>query len=304
VGSREELERGAVEIELREWREGDLDWLVGLLTSWDPRDTADSIRSRMTSGRSSRTRYVACVDRVAVGYASHRLPSADESVAVALVLVEPSARAQGVGSRLFRRVSEDFGPHPVLCVVPDDDDRSLAVAQRWGFEPTLRTGVRRLALGSLPPEPERREGISVRTVVDRDLAASDLDPEPLLRASSTNPEASDGLPFALGYVRQSNPGFLWVVAVEADEPVACCLVDVTDSDVAEVLFTGVAPAARRRGLGRLVKEHAHAEAFARGARSLVADNDERNLAVVALNESLGYRRTGGEVSMVRSPAVR
>jgi GNAT superfamily N-acetyltransferase len=70
-----------------------------------------------------------------------------------------------------------------------------------------------------------------------------------------------------------------------------------------VLFTGVEPSARRRGLGRLVKEHAHAEAHARGARSLVTDNDERNVAVVALNESMGYRRAGGEWSMVRAPAA-
>jgi GNAT superfamily N-acetyltransferase len=291
-----------MDLELRSWHEDDLDWLVGLLTSWDPRDSADSIRTRMAAGGATRTRHVACLDGVAVGYASHRLPSADETVSVALVLVDPASRGRGVGGRLFRAVSQDFGMHRVLCVVPDHDETSFAVARAWGFEATLHTGVRRLDLGARPPEPQPRGGIAVRVVADRDLAAADLDPEPLLRASGTNPEAADGLPFALDYVRQSNPAFVWVVAEEAGAPVACCLIDVEDTDVAEVLFTGVAPTARRRGLGRLVKEHAHAAAYARGARSLVTDNDERNLAVVALNESMGYRRTGGEWSMVRPPA--
>jgi RimJ/RimL family protein N-acetyltransferase len=53
-------------------------------------------------------------------------------------------------------------------------------------------------------------------------------------------------------------------------------------------FTGVAPAARGRGLGLALKLAAIRRARELGGRRLVADTSPGNAAMLALNERLGY----------------
>jgi RimJ/RimL family protein N-acetyltransferase len=61
-----------------------------------------------------------------------------------------------------------------------------------------------------------------------------------------------------------------------------------------VMYTGVGPAHRRRGLARAAKTRLHTEVATRGARSIETTNEASNTAIRALNEALGYRPTEGE----------
>ena len=54
-------------------------------------------------------------------------------------------------------------------------------------------------------------------------------------------------------------------------------------------YTGVDPAFRGRGLGRLAKQHLHHQAAALGVRRMFTDNEENNHGIRRVNAALGYR---------------
>ena len=60
--------------------------------------------------------------------------------------------------------------------------------------------------------------------------------------------------------------------------------------LAEVEFTATHPDLRRQGLARLAKLESMRRAAARGVRRIVTENGEANAPMLALNESLGFRR--------------
>lgn len=64
------------------------------------------------------------------------------------------------------------------------------------------------------------------------------------------------------------------------------------ADEAEILTLAVAPAERRRGVGRRLVEAATARAAEAGARSLFLEVAEDNAAAVALYQACGFRPAG------------
>lgn len=61
-------------------------------------------------------------------------------------------------------------------------------------------------------------------------------------------------------------------------------------DEAHVRLLGVAPAARRRGVGRLLMEHCISVARAHGKHRLTVNTGDRNVAAQALYEGMGFVR--------------
>lgn len=64
------------------------------------------------------------------------------------------------------------------------------------------------------------------------------------------------------------------------------------ADTAEILTIGVVPAARRRGLARLMLAHLLGEVAGRGAREVFLEVRTDNLAAITLYESDGFVRVG------------
>lgn len=87
------------------------------------------------------------------------------------------------------------------------------------------------------------------------------------------------------------PGCFAATGGRDDAPAALALARVA-ADQAELLTLGVRPAARRRGLGRLVlRELAH-EAAVRGARTLFLEVSERNRPALDLYRGAGFAAVG------------
>jgi GNAT superfamily N-acetyltransferase len=291
-------------LELRDWRDNDVDWWVGLRYSWYPVMGHDHLR-RMASGtvRPWLHRSVAIERGRRLGFAGV-MSSPGDSPDSTLVLVEPSARGCGVGHALVSGVLEGYGANPLAVVMPDHDATALAVAQHWGFELRSHSIEAALDLTAGVPVPTPRPDLRVRVIADEDLEAEGLDVDPLLLASSTHPEATE-----LGWImlRQDFaamfPHLLWVVAEVCDVPAAVTCADPQDGEDWCVCYTGVDPAFRGRGLARVVKEHLHHYAAARGAARLLTDNEERNGPIRLLNEEMGFIAGSGEYRLIRPGCI-
>jgi GNAT superfamily N-acetyltransferase len=124
----------------------------------------------------------------------------------------------------------------------------------------------------------------------------------VLSESETHPEAVElGWRHTVPDFERMFPSIVWVLVEEEGVPVAVASMQRQDDEAWLVVYTGVMPSHRGRGLARLVKEQLHALAASRGARALVTDNEARNTGILAVNRALGYQRIGGELRLIRTP---
>ena len=93
----------------------------------------------------------------------------------------------------------------------------------------------------------------------------------------------------------------WFLLRERGEPVAVLLLSRTgvEGDAAELVYLGLVPAARGRGLGDLVMRHALEVAAAGGARSLALAVDAGNAPALKLYHRHGMRRVGSKLALLR-----
>ena len=77
----------------------------------------------------------------------------------------------------------------------------------------------------------------------------------------------------------------------------------TAGDEAEILSIGVAPPARRRGVGRRLMHDVIARLPAYGAAALFLEVDEGNEPALALYERLGFRQVGRREAYYRAPGA-
>lgn len=210
---------------------------------------------------------------------------------VAAVVVTAACRGSGIGHALHTALeaAAPTGTTEVRSRVYDDDARSLAVAEHWGYRRDEHEIFSRLDLGDIAA-PDLPEGVTVTTHHDfrpPDAAAVDQ----MLDASQTNPERETLGVFDLGRLQAAvakDETPLLVVTRFHDAPVALSTLTVT-GDLAYVGYTGVDPAFRGRGLAKLTKQAIHAEARAAGARVCMTTNEEHNLGIRRINAEMGYR---------------
>ncbi|MBI1200758.1 MAG: ribosomal-protein-alanine N-acetyltransferase [Phenylobacterium sp.] len=88
----------------------------------------------------------------------------------------------------------------------------------------------------------------------------------------------------------SGPG-VYAFLVAGDDPMGFVLCRAAAGE-AEVLTVGVAPWARRRGIGAALMTAAVAAARTAGAQAMFLEVDADNAAALALYESLGFERAG------------
>ncbi len=81
-----------------------------------------------------------------------------------------------------------------------------------------------------------------------------------------------------------------MIVVRGGEPVAHCLMAVDlDGRRARNEGTGTARDHRRRGLATLAKLAAIRWAVEHGIETIITDNSEQNVGMLAINERLGFR---------------
>jgi GNAT superfamily N-acetyltransferase len=232
----------------------------------------------------------------------YRAPNSPPGTVFAFVGVDGDAEGRGVGGALEAALGSDLPPWVTAAMtqVDRDDARSLEVAGHWGFTPievsvTSRAALRTSARPALPAD--------VTPEVSPTLEFGDEDDvERMLDVSQTNPEREHGLLMTLAGLRAmaSEGGAAPTgVILRVDGRPAAITYALTARDEAQVVYTGVDPALRGRGLARLAKEVLHAELAAAGARTCVTNNADDNPGIRHVNDSLGYRPTDVAVFLRR-----
>ena len=289
---------------LRPWGDDDVDWWVESMLAWRPEWSGDELRQRAASGRYALRTVAEGPDGPRLGSATVLRPLGITSHLGLTLVVSPEHRGQGVGTALWRDLEPRVDGLHLLTGMPGSDDRALRSARRYGFD-VVSVSIESeldLSIGALDPAPY--PGIDVAVFLGRELESSGLDIDGLLSRAQTNPEATDlGWQFTVDEFLRMTPAPVWVVLLERGQPVAVALADESGRQRWDVYFTGVDPRERGRGLGRLVKQHLHVVAASRGARVIGTGNEERNVAVRALNASLGYVVVGTDVRLRRPGAA-
>ncbi len=218
------------------------------------------------------------------------------------VFVRRDAEGRGLGGRIHAelRAAVDPGAGQLRTRVYGDDERSLAVARRWGFSAEQHSVTSRADLTTLE-EPATPAGVTVEPCPLLQFGDADA-VERMLAASQTNPEAAHGLVMTLatlaGFVF---PGEVPVGALTRVDgrPAAISHGGLTEG-ILHLTYTGVDPAHRGRGLARVTKEHVHWYAAQQGATHSHTDNEEHNAGIRHVNEQLGYRPAYGVYVMTQA----
>jgi len=189
--------------------------------------------------------------------------------------------------------------------VYDDDDQSLAVAQHWGYEIVSHGIESRLSAADLEPLGPVPSGLRLDYIPESDLTdAQIIALDDLITRAATHPEAVElGWHIGVADYRRMFPGNVWSLIWDSEQPVALSTSQPEADNPWPILFTAVDPSYRGRGLAKLVKQNLHIRAAAAGAETFITWNEERNVDVRKLNESLGYVKTGGEFRLKRPPRV-
>ena len=215
-----------------------------------------------------------------------------EGAAFAMVSTHADLGGRGLGSRLFSAMLadlEDDVNRLVTCVLADDQV-SLAVARHWGFQ-EAQLSITTSVFLTRTAAPELIADVTIE--VCDDLAFDDDEAvDAMLLATQTNPESELGLTLRLASLRETPaPGQRPVAVLTRFEgrPAAISFA-VADADQMHVVYTGVDPELRGRGLGLLTKQVLHTHARDLGIRIALTDNDECNTGMRRVNDQLGYTR--------------
>jgi GNAT superfamily N-acetyltransferase len=265
----------------------------------------DTVVGGLTGAMTLDAFVVAVEDARPVGWAfTGNIPGTPVGHRSVYVVVALGHEGRGVGRALFSRVlaSVPAGSDQLRSRVFDDDERGLAVAEHWGFEVTQRSIASTLLLeaGSGPEPPE---GVVLEP--SDDLVFTDEDAvEAMFAASQTNPEATTSHVMTLGEIREYVfPGErpLGCLARVGGVPAALTFVIVApDGKTGNVVYTGVDPRFRGRGLGKLVKHEVQHRARSWGVERFVTENEENNHGIRALNADMGYVVLWGVYRMRRT----
>jgi len=217
--------------------------------------------------------------------------------------VLPEARGHGLGRRLSEVVEEhvvSLGVDSVLSdVTGDPAGDAFLEARGYAFERLDRISVldpRTVDLGELAD----RE----RAAADAGYALTSLKAiEDLHALYELDLESSDDMPGGTGTHTMTFPDWetsllrmpdlhagASAIVTRDGQPVALSLLSVDlDSRRARTEETGTARAHRRQGLATLAKLATIRRAAELGIESMLTDNAEANVGMLAINERLGYR---------------
>jgi GNAT superfamily N-acetyltransferase len=224
--------------------------------------------------------------------------------------VENAMRRRGVGAALWERLALELTGRSaeVVGLWSGDATACQAFITKRGFVEVGRMYQQVIAVAAAPlPTPAaedqvRAMGITITTLAALRDAVGDLaleaawdlhsacrlefvtlgraTPEPFPGWVAWNITDKDALPDA-HFIALDGPRYVGVCSLRRDS-----------DDTLQIGLTGVLPAYRRRGLGRLLKLRAHAWARAKGFSEIHTTTTNANAAMLALNDELGYPIVG------------
>lgn len=234
-----------------------------------------------------------------VGYGNVYLPDPEQEAPRVRITVQvpPDQRRQGIGGALADAIIAEAARAGAasLLIVVRDDDASKEFATERGFVIGRRMSSSSADLSAVPEPLPAPDGLRV---VDYDQ----VEPRQIWLASTA---VADGDPSGLS---DSPPYDEWLAAqwdhpdlrrdlsvAVLDGDTVLSFVTTTADPERRVIWsnlTGTIPAARGRGLAKVVKSTALARARDAGFVTAHTGNDAGNAPMLAVNEWLGYRVTG------------
>jgi GNAT superfamily N-acetyltransferase len=257
--------------------------------------TARGIEAELRSSR-RRVALIAVDGSDVVGYGNVYLPDEGEQAPRVRISVQvpPDLRKRGIGGALAEAICAEAakaGAASLLVVVADDAE-SKEFATRRGFTIGRRLGHSSADLSAVPSPAPAPEGLRV---VDYEQ----VDPHELWLAVAA---VADGDPSGLS---QRPPYDEWLatewshpdlrrdlsVAVLDGDTVVSFVTTTADPDRRVIWsnLTGTIPAARGRGLAKVVKSAALTRARDAGFVTALTGNDAANAPMLAVNKWLGYQ---------------
>ena len=230
---------------------------------------------------------------------------------LAWIGVRPECQRRGIGSRLFETILHGlrpFNPIALRSTATEDRTQSKHFLEQRGFKEVIRDVRSELNVQSFDLSRFSRledrfhaDGIQIRTLPeliddpDRNQKLYDLDWELSLSvpgdlAAGIGRRGLDQyVEYAITGPYALPEGFF--VAVKGDEYIGLSHVLSREKGVSLYQgLTGVKPQYRRLGIGLALKARAIAYAKVTGHITIVAENDAKNIPMLALNERLGYIR--------------
>jgi GNAT superfamily N-acetyltransferase len=235
----------------------------------------------------------------------------DDLVGTAGVLIRPDQRCAvfadparpGADAALLAAVAADLH-RDLYAWAAGDDAEALARYQRLGFAEHRREG--RYLIPTDPEVTGLRDAPVPDGVTVTSAAGADTDRLRLLDDDlRQDVPGSDGWRWdAEGFRAETfSPAFdpaTYLVAVDAASGGYAGLARVWANQAGPRLgLIAVLPPYRRRGLARALLGQAFGVLHERGQASVTAEVDDTNIASVTLLTSLGARRTGSEVELLR-----
>ncbi len=219
----------------------------------------------------------------------------DSPLAYLTIRVVRERRRHGVGTELYRGASKHargLAKTEAMVVVRADDHDSLAFYGTRGFEERGRMQDVVLDLASAEAAVAAPCGIEIVPVTEATERGAYA---VALEADADIPAAT---PLVTGTFEQWHERHfgdlalreLSFVALESGRVVGYAILGRHSSDTADHWMTGVARAARGRGVASALKQAQIAAAKAAGWAFLRTQNDLGNEAMRAVNEKLGYER--------------
>ncbi|MBD3942489.1 GNAT family N-acetyltransferase [Microbacterium sp. NEAU-LLC] len=223
------------------------------------------------------------------------------------VRVTPTARGAGIGRALWEALAperEAWESGRFVTSVDRDDPESRRTAARHGGAEVGLHIVSRLDLTASPPAtqpPDPRARVHHPDLADR--AERDRLYRFLTERGEDAPDAGPGVVLLQREMFDAWFTQDWqaVVLRIADEDVALTTA-MGDGDAAHIVFTGVVPAHRGRGLATWVKQVHADEMRRRGFRTLRTENMADNAAILAVNARAGFHPVAGYVDIAFDPA--
>jgi mycothiol synthase len=219
----------------------------------------------------------------------------------------PAWRGRGVGSALdqeLRRWSADRCSHALTSVVAADDTRSLAWAQRRGFEEVGRNPLLVLDLQEIEaPAVDAPEGVEIvtwaeRPGIERELFGVYVEAEPDIPGEEQNelPSFEQWLSNDMQGV-SDHPEAVFV-ALSGDEVTGYAKLSFWETGGRAFHdLTGVKRAWRGRGIASALKRAQIAWAKEHGFTELATGNELRNEPIRRLNLRHGYREEPGTITV-------
>ena len=314
-------------LQIRAAVDSDLDAIVRVHNRARPllADTVAALRARRAAGVALRDdvpwiRLVAELDGEIVGTGraieASSGPVPEPGVVYIGIEVDPAAVGRGVGHLLFEQVrvwAQALGADRLRCLVDLEDERSVAITKGWGLTASQAEEAPRwnyvLDVSRLE-RPRLTEmllpGIEVVPLATR------FDDDAFCRAvHEVHDEGRADIPSAepfpatvyedwrAGELRRAGDGGVTLVAVRAGDDTHKAVLGASAAEpvafvpAAFVDWTVVRRSERRRGIGRMLKAALALWAAERGIERLDTEVTGDNLAMIAVNASVGYRPVKG-----------